>query len=158
MGELRDPAAGRRGHVDGVAEPEVEAVAAGEPLYVVRLEPATRRVFVGPRSALEKTRFLIRDVNWLAGDAMPSRTGEVTIKWRSSQEPKAAELFRLEGGRVLVQLFEPQSAIAPGQACVVYDGSRVLGGGWISAARQEMVEEALSALGMRMEGDAVRPV
>lgn len=121
-------------------------VAAGEPLYVVRLEPAQKRVIVGPREALEKTRFLIRDVNWLADEIMPARTGEVTIKWRSSQEPKPAELFRLADGRALVQLFEPQAAIAPGQACVAYAGSRVLGGGWISAARPEAVDEALTAL------------
>lgn len=121
-------------------------VAAGEPLYVVRLEPADRRVWVGPRSALEKTRFILRDVNWLADEAMPLRTGEVMIKWRSSQQPQPAEFFRLPGNRVLVQLLQPQSAIAPGQACVAYDGSRVLGGGWIVAMASEAVENISQGL------------
>ncbi len=121
-------------------------VAAGEPLYVVRLEPAQRRVWVGPRSALEKKRFILRDVNWLADETMPERSGEIVVKWRSSQQPKPAEFFRLPGNRALVQLFEPQAAIAPGQACVAYDGSRVLGGGWITATAPDAVEEVARSL------------
>jgi tRNA-specific 2-thiouridylase len=123
-------------------------VAHEEPLYVVRLEPATRRVYVGPRAALEKTQFIIRDVNWLADAEMPERTGPVMIKWRSSQTPKPAEFFRLEGNRALVLLTEPQAAIAPGQACVAYAGSRVLGGGWITSMQPAAMNDLLATLGI----------
>lgn len=127
-------------------------IAHEEPLYVVRLEPATRRVYVGPRSALAKTRFVLRDVNWLGDKELPECTGEVLIKWRSSQIPKAATLYRLKGHRALVELSEPQEAISPGQACVAYAGSRVLGGGWITSLSLEAIASLLHDSGMDREG------
>jgi tRNA-specific 2-thiouridylase len=50
-------------------------------------------------------------------------------------EPKPAILSLLPGGHARVALAEPQFGIAPGQACVLYQGSRVLGGGWIERER-----------------------
>ncbi|MBY0354634.1 MAG: tRNA 2-thiouridine(34) synthase MnmA [Rickettsiales bacterium] len=112
-------------------------VAHDEALYVVRLEPTTRRVYVGPKAALEKTCFLIRDINWLEGMSMPELREEIHIKWRSSQPLKAASVQKLDSSRALVRLYEPQAAISPGQACVFYHGTRVLGGGWIMAMPPE---------------------
>jgi len=106
-------------------------VSAAEPLYVVRLEPETRRVVVGPRSALLGDRLMVRDVNWLGGGDMPADGIVATVKLRSTQAPVAATVAGRPGDRAEVVLAEPQAGIAAGQACVFYDGDRVLGGGWI---------------------------
>ena len=102
-----------------------------DPLYVVRLEPATRRVVVGPRSALGRDEIALYDLNWLAGAVdgpLP-----VQVRVRSSQSLRPAEIELTEEGAI-VRFAEPEVGVSPGQACVVYDaatGSRVLGGGFI---------------------------
>jgi tRNA-specific 2-thiouridylase len=106
-------------------------LAGAEPLYVVRLEPEARRVVVAPRAALERTRFRLRDVNWL-GDAPPSPKGErLQVRVRSTQAPRAATYFPGVNGGGEVVLESPDAGVAPGQACVFSAGARVLGGGWI---------------------------
>jgi tRNA-uridine 2-sulfurtransferase len=108
-------------------------VAAAEPLFVLRLEPETRRVVVGPRSALAETRVTLAELNWLgpplaAGTAVP-----VAAKLRSAQPPVAATLHLRDEGADNAELVldAPAGAVAPGQAAVLYDGDRVLGGGRI---------------------------
>jgi tRNA-specific 2-thiouridylase len=102
-----------------------------DPLYVVRLEPVSRRVVVGPRSALGRDEIALYDVNWLAGAVdgpLP-----VQVRVRSSQSLRPAEIELTDEGAV-VRFAEPEVGVSPGQACVVYDaatGSRVLGGGFI---------------------------
>jgi tRNA-specific 2-thiouridylase len=102
-----------------------------DPLYVVRLEPATRRVVVGPRSALGRDEIALYDVNWIG----PVMTGalDVQVRVRSSQTLRPAAI-ELTGAGAVVRFAEPEVGVSPGQACVVYDsatGSRVLGGGFI---------------------------
>lgn len=109
---------------------------AGEPFYVVKLDAARKRVIVGPKEALLKDRLIIREANWLEQDAFDGR--EVMVKLRSAQLAVPARLRRMEDGKALVHLLEPQAGVAPGQACVAYDGERVLGGGWITA--QDLVK------------------
>jgi tRNA-specific 2-thiouridylase len=104
-----------------------------EPLYVVKLDAAHARVIVGPKEALARSEFTIHDINWLDGDEMPPEVSEVTVKLRSAQEPMPASAKR-EGEGARIALFSPYRGIAPGQACVFYDGDRVLGGGWIGAS------------------------
>jgi tRNA-specific 2-thiouridylase len=102
-----------------------------EPLYVVRLEPASRRVVVGPRSALGRDAIELYDVNWL-GEAFDGAL-PVQVRVRSSQSLRPAEIALTNVGAV-VRFAEPEIGVSPGQACVVYDaatGSRVLGGGFI---------------------------
>ena len=102
-----------------------------EPLYVVRLEPKTRRVVVGPRSALGRDEITLYDVNWL--DFPHEGRLPVQVRVRSSQSLRPAEIALTEEGAV-VRFAEPEVGVSPGQACVVYDaatGSRVLGGGFI---------------------------
>ena len=102
-----------------------------EPLYVVRLEPASRHVVVGPRSALGRDEIELYDVNWL-GEAFDGAL-PVQVRVRSSQSLRPAEIALTEEGAV-VRFAEPEVGVSPGQACVVYDaatGSRVLGGGFI---------------------------
>jgi len=112
-----------------------DAETGGEPLYVVRLDPETRRVVVGPEAALGRTRIQLRDLNWLAGpnlaDDLPVVGLAVQVKIRSTRPPASATLF-LRGGVMEVVLDLPEKAVAPGQACVIYDGTRVLGGGMIA--------------------------
>ncbi len=103
----------------------------GQPLYVVRLDPQTRRVFVGPKTALARSSVSLREVNWLGGADEPTENVEVDVKLRSMTEPRPAMVSLLRGGHARIDLLEPQFGIAPGQACVFYQGSRVLGGGWI---------------------------
>jgi tRNA-specific 2-thiouridylase len=138
-GEVVDEAGNRLGVHPGVIHFTVGqrkglGIGGGEALYVLRLEPETRRVVVGPRAALGRRRVPIIGINWL-GPA-PSPVGiDVAVKLRSAQPPLQARLtLDGEGGGEAV-LAEPAFGIAAGQACVVYDGSRVLGGGWITRAR-----------------------
>ncbi|MBL6929052.1 MAG: tRNA 2-thiouridine(34) synthase MnmA [Rhodospirillales bacterium] len=108
-------------------------IGGGPPLYVVRLEPGTRRVVVGSPEALMKDRLNVREVNWLgAGDAPPKQGTRVSVKIRSTKPAVGATVFGGDGGTAQVVLDHAQSAIAPGQACVFYDGERLLGGGWIT--------------------------
>lgn len=112
-----------------------------EPLYVIRVEPETRRVIVGPREALGRDIVDIAEVNWLA----PSFGGRdedaeipVRVRLRSTQEPVPARLS-LNGARrsARLHLETPEQGVSPGQAAVFYaadNSARVLGGGWITAA------------------------
>jgi tRNA-specific 2-thiouridylase len=115
-------------------------VAAGYPLYVVKLDPATRRVIVGPRDALRTRRIALREVNWI-GDgtiegALDGGRREVFVKVRSTRAPQPAWLTRSAAG-IGVELIDGEDGVAPGQACVFYDApegqSRVLGGGFIQS-------------------------
>jgi tRNA-specific 2-thiouridylase len=138
-GEVVDEAGRVLGRHDGVIHFTVGqrkglGVAGGEPVYVLRLDAGTRRVIVGPRAALGRQRVLIRGVNWLA--AKPDGELRVSVKLRSAQPPQAASLSLDDAGNGIAALDEPALGVAPGQACVVYDGTRVLGGGWI--AREPM--------------------
>ncbi|MEG3177312.1 tRNA 2-thiouridine(34) synthase MnmA [Sphingomonas sp. RB3P16] len=102
-----------------------------EPLYVIRLDAAAKRVVVGPKAALGVRAARLSGVNWLAGDYR----GPMTAKVRSLAKPVAAHF---DGDRVVFDA--PEYGVAPGQATVLYAGDRVLGGGWI-----EETESALLA-------------
>jgi tRNA-specific 2-thiouridylase len=108
------------------------SIAAPEPLYVLRLEPERRRVVVGPRRALAKMRMRLAEFNWLGGPLAADEAVAVTAKLRSAQPPVPATLYAsaIDGEAELV-LDMPAGAVAPGQAAVLYDGDRLLGGGWI---------------------------
>jgi tRNA-specific 2-thiouridylase len=117
-------------------------VAAGAPLYVVRLEPETRRVVVGPREALRAHRIALRDINWIGGGNIEDASGrEVFVKVRSTRPPQPALLTAGPDG-VSVELIEGEEGVSPGQACVIYDAprgqARVLGGGFIASAVPRM--------------------
>ena len=101
-----------------------------EPLYVVRLEPETRRVVVGPRIALAVDAARLTEINWLGGD----HAGPLTAKVRSMAKPVPA---RLDAGRLLFDA--PEYGVSPGQAAVLYAGERVLGGGWIAETEAALV-------------------
>ena len=98
----------------------------GERQVVVALDPARRRVVVGPRSSGSAV-VTVRDANWLV--SAPAAELRCQVKLRAREFPRPAILSHGSGGTV-VHLDEPALA-APGQACVFYDGTRVLGGGFI---------------------------
>jgi tRNA-uridine 2-sulfurtransferase len=100
-----------------------------EPLFVLELDAARARVVVGPRSALRRQTILLKEVNWLAD---PALAADCTVKVRSMRPPVPAHVTSGAGGTATVMLAEPEEAIAPGQACVFYKGSQLLGGGWIA--------------------------
>ena len=101
-----------------------------EALYVVRLEPETRRVVVGPRTALRRRQVRLAETSWLA-DLAPGNAVEAEVRIRSTRAPLPARI-EVDATGAAVTLAEPEEGVAPGQACVAYAGSRVLGGGWIA--------------------------
>jgi tRNA-uridine 2-sulfurtransferase len=118
-------------------------IATGSPLYVVRLDAASRRVVVGPREALHTSRIRLREVNWLGDgtiDEALARHPEVYVKVRSTRSPQPAWLRHGAGGGLEVELVGGEDGVSPGQACVFYDAAqgqaRVLGGGFIAATVQ----------------------
>jgi tRNA-uridine 2-sulfurtransferase len=107
---------------------------ASEPLYVLRLEPQTQRVVVGPRAALARDLVQLGEVNWLGDGLRPAAGLPIRVKLRSATPPVAATVHPGDAGRASVALGAPQFGVSPGQACVFYAADvsdRVLGGGWI---------------------------
>jgi len=104
-----------------------------EPLYVLRLEPESGRVVVGPKQALAVRSARLSAVNWL-GEGQ----GEgLTAKVRSLARPVPA---RFDGETV--RFGSPEYGVSPGQAAVLYDGDRLLGGGWIEETVAAELEPA----------------
>ena len=135
-GEIVDLAGNVLGRHDGIIHFTVGqrrglGIAAAEPLFVLRLEPDSHRVVVGPREALQETQLTINEMNWIGGGSVPADGVTGQVKLRSTQAPLSARLVPLAGDRAAVELANPAEAVAPGQACVLYDGDRLLGGGWI---------------------------
>lgn len=112
-------------------------LAVGEPLYVLRLEPDSARVVVGPRTALATSRIGLTDLNWLGSMPLAGLAAEpVAVRVRSTREPRAAQLtYDAATGRAEIVLATPEDGVSPGQACVIYADddprARVLGGGTI---------------------------
>ena len=103
------------------------------PRYVVDLDPATNRVIIGHAADLVADEFEIDRLNWhaVAGIDEPGGSFEATVKVRYSHPGTRATVAPLENNRAHVRLHDPQRAVTPGQAAVIYDGDVVLGGGWI---------------------------
>ena len=93
-----------------------------EPLYVVRIDPDQRRLVVGPRNALAVGGMRVAQLSWIG-----ERQSDVAVKVRSLAPPVPAVI---EGD--WVRFRSPEYGVAPGQAAVFYDGTRLLGGGWIA--------------------------
>jgi tRNA-specific 2-thiouridylase len=160
-GEIYDVAGNFLGEHDGVELFTIgqrKGLPGGSPRprYVVDVDPATNRVIVGDADDLVTDEFEIDRVNWhpVAGVVDPgprsataaatdpdhSQEIEVTVKIRYSHAGTRATLRQLEDGRAHVRLHDPQRAVTPGQAAVVYDGDIVVGGGWI--CRREPIESS----------------
>lgn len=105
-------------------------ISANEPVYVLRKDQETGTVVLGPNRELFRRELEADRVNWIS---IPGLTGpiRVTAKTRYSQKEAAATVEPLENGRIRVVFDEPQRAITAGQAVVLYDSEKVVGGGTI---------------------------
>lgn len=106
-------------------------VAMGEPYFVVRIEPKTCRVVIGRSEDLACRELTASRCNWLTDVGSEPVECHAKIRYNSPPVPAVAELQ--EGDRIRVTFDEPRYGVAPGQAVVLYDGDRVLGGGWIDS-------------------------
>jgi len=102
-----------------------------ERTYVLDVNPFTRRVVIGPASALERDELLAQRVHWIAGEP-PSGPIEVQARVRSRMADVAATVTPMDGDRARVTFVHKLRAVAPGQAVVFYQDSLCLGGGWIA--------------------------
>ena len=115
----------------------IEVGGQNEPLYVIRIEPDEARIVVGPRRALGVEAMRVADWNWLGEDQR-----EVSVKVRSLAHAVPA----IRDGD-WIRFEQPEYGVAPGQAAVLYDDARLLGGGWIAetSAASESVMDAAAA-------------
>jgi tRNA-specific 2-thiouridylase len=110
-------------------------VALGSRRYVLQIVPGDNDVVLGEREGLLATGLRASRVNWLTPPPAGPLSCRAKIRYRHT--PAAATATALPDGGVLVEFAEPQSAVTPGQAVVLYAGDRVLGGGWIEGAAEE---------------------
>ncbi|MDA9777297.1 tRNA 2-thiouridine(34) synthase MnmA [Rubripirellula sp.] len=106
-------------------------IALGEPVFVTRIIPATKEVVLGSKESLARQTFEADEANWLIENprSLPPKVG---IQIRYNGEPKRGHVTVNDDlTKFHVEFDQPEFAVAPGQAAVIYDGSRVLGGGWI---------------------------
>jgi tRNA-specific 2-thiouridylase len=101
----------------------------GEPRFVIRIEPETRRVVLGTHADLACRALTAAGFRWLV-DGVPSQF-ECKAQIRYQHTAAAARIDRVGDDQVQVDFMESQFGVAPGQALVLYDHDRVLGGGWI---------------------------
>src|SRR5262249_53462889 len=106
-------------------------VALGHPIYVVDIDPQSNRVTMGPKETLLKRTLLARQPTILAARLRDANDSPCRAKIRYNHSPQPARVTRSGDDELRVRFDEPQSAITPGQAVVLYDGDVVLGGGWI---------------------------
>jgi len=100
-----------------------------EPMYVVAIRPTDRAVVIGPRDALLGHGVVAREMNWLVEPLSVGARVQVQVRHRAQGAP--AEIVRVDGSEIELALEQPVAAITPGQSLVLYDGDRVLGGGFI---------------------------
>jgi tRNA-specific 2-thiouridylase len=133
-GDLVDTAGNVVGQHDGyehftIGQRKGLGVAFGVPRYVVEVDAATHRVVVGTRDDLRCHELEADRLNWLTDDVPSHFSCQAKIRYR--HEPAPAEVDVLDHDRLRIRFPDPQFGVTPGQAVVLYDGDRVLGGGWI---------------------------
>jgi tRNA-specific 2-thiouridylase len=105
-------------------------VAAGSRRYVLKIVPETSEVVLGDREGLLSSSLRASGVNWLIDPPAGPLACQAKIRYRHAADDAVVEAHG-GGGEASVTFARPQSAVTPGQAVVLYDGTRVLGGGWI---------------------------
>lgn len=109
-------------------------VSAPEPLYVISLDRAQNRIYVGGKDDLVSDRFEVRDINWQQEEFSGSDSFQAMVRIRYNSPAQMAKVVKLNKNIVRVELEEPKSAITPGQAAVFYDikNEYILAGGTIA--------------------------
>ncbi|UCC75081.1 MAG: tRNA 2-thiouridine(34) synthase MnmA [Gemmatimonadota bacterium] len=100
------------------------------PMYVVRIEPDTHSVVIGPESALDSKRVAVGDPNWL--DEAPEPGAKVGVQVRHRGREIAGVVEEATADRTVIRLREAHRAVTPGQSAAVYDDEALLGGGRIA--------------------------
>ena len=106
-------------------------IAAGYALYVTKIDPENHIVYVGPQDALKRSQFTICQLNWLGNSLQINQSLELKVKIRSTHKGCYAIITYLGDDRMKICLLSEEKSITPGQACVIYDENRLMGGGWI---------------------------
>ena len=109
-------------------------VAAPERMYVTRIDAATRRVTIAPKAKAASNEAVLDRLHLVGGHPDQPFPAAVQAKHRYNEPSQAARLDQRDNGQTSVVFQTPQVGIARGQACVLYDGTRLLGGGWIERA------------------------
>lgn len=104
-------------------------VALGYPAYVIGMDPESQTLILGQKEDLACGGVLVHDVNWHCPPS--TSTFSALAKVRSTQDPVPAQVS-LQGEEMCVTFQELEYGVALGQACVLYEGERLLGGGWIA--------------------------
>lgn len=100
-----------------------------EPLYVVGIDAARKQVIVGEKQSLSAPELVVADMNWFIPAPLDSFAASCRIRYRHQEAP--ARIIPLDDGQVRIIFEQPQTGVTPGQAAVIYQDDRVLGGGWI---------------------------
>jgi len=97
------------------------------PYYVIRIEKDVNRIVVGKKDALKSCRTSVEGMNWMT----EPETKDYQVKIRSRHGKSQARLLEYSQNEAVLEFYEGESAVTPGQAAVLYDGDAVVGGGWI---------------------------
>ena len=106
-------------------------IAYSEPLYVLNIDVSGNKVVLGSNDDLMSTEVYVEQMNWILGE-IPTKAFRCSAKLRYRHREQPATVYPEEGGCIRIVFDEPQRAVTPGQAAVLYDGEIVLGGGTIS--------------------------
>ena len=122
------------GHHDGywqytIGQRKGIGIAAPEPLYVIEIDPQTNTVFVGYKEDLYKNKLILSNIQW--SYPIDKKEFEALVKIRYNMNPIKA--FIKIDKEIEIIFNDMISAIAPGQACVIYDieNGSLLGGSFI---------------------------
>lgn len=109
-------------------------IAHSKPLYVIDLQPDQNRVVVGERSEAGVDSCRVVRPNWIS---IPAISGPIRAfaRIRSRHREAAATITPEDDGSLNVKFETPQVGVSPGQACVFYEGERIIGGGWIARSK-----------------------
>ena len=110
-------------------------LAMGAPVYVCSKDMARNTVTVGPNEALFSDTLIGSDWNWFPFESLTEPL-RVQAKARYNQSPQPATVYPEPDGNARVVFDEPQRALTPGQAVVLYDGDLVVGGGTITDVKK----------------------
>ncbi len=106
---------------------------AAEPYYVIAIDSERNRLIVGYEKDLLTRACKVIDINWII--KKPNTAVNVSTRVRYRHRAAPSSLIPTNGNTAIIQFDKPQTAIAPGQCAVFYQGDEVLGGGWISPER-----------------------
>jgi len=157
-GEIVDVSGRRRGVHEGIAFYTIGQrkrinVGSAVPLFVIGIDAEANRVIVGDEEDLRARELIADDCNWI-GVAGPEQAGHVMAKIRYNMNPSAATVLPgTQSGQINVRFDEPQRAITPGQAVVLYDGDVVVGGGAIRCAVSGNIDTSLASSNVEKAGD-----